>query len=266
MSRLSLLSNHTNAPLKGLAAAFAQAGAKAIIITARKVETLKETEALIKKINPSVEVLPVALEVVSESSVNAAYATIAKTYPVIDTLVHNAGVYNSSGQSLRAGDVAKWWDDIETNGKGSFLVGRGFYAQVPADKKDAHVIYMSSGAANWAFPEQSGYGISKLVQVRLAASGAAENPNVRVVAMHPGVVATDMATEPFMAYALDQPLLPGSFAVWLTSPAAAFLSGRFVWANWDVEEILARKDEIVQQNLLTMQLTGTLHGNIAEVR
>lgn len=38
--------------------------------------------------------------------------------------------------------------------------------------------------------------------------------------------------------------LPGHFAVWLASPEAAFLAGRFVWANWDVEELKARAKEI----------------------
>jgi hypothetical protein len=30
----------------------------------------------------------------------------------------------------------------------------------------------------------------------------------------------------------------------MTSPEAAFLRGRCVWANWDVKELKARKDEI----------------------
>lgn len=31
--------------------------------------------------------------------------------------------------------------------------------------------------------------------------------------------------------------LPGDFAVWAASAEATFLHGRFVWANWDVEEL-----------------------------
>ena len=27
--------------------------------------------------------------------------------------------------------------------------------------------------------------------------------------------------------------------VWLSSPEAVFLRGKFVWANWDVEELVA---------------------------
>lgn len=31
--------------------------------------------------------------------------------------------------------------------------------------------------------------------------------------------------------------LPGQFAVWLASPEASFLHGRFVWTEWDVESL-----------------------------
>lgn len=31
--------------------------------------------------------------------------------------------------------------------------------------------------------------------------------------------------------------LPGNFAVWAASTEAEFLHGRFVWANWDVDEL-----------------------------
>ena len=45
--------------------------------------------------------------------------------------------------------------------------------------------------------------------------------------------------------------------VWLVSEEAAFLKGKFVWANWDVEEMVARKNEIEKGSLLRVGLTGT---------
>ena len=38
--------------------------------------------------------------------------------------------------------------------------------------------------------------------------------------------------------------LPADFMVWLASPEAGFLNGRQVWANWDVEELKAKGEEI----------------------
>ncbi|KAF8856273.1 hypothetical protein BDZ45DRAFT_594436, partial [Acephala macrosclerotiorum] len=51
--------------------------------------------------------------------------------------------------------------------------------------------------------------------------------------------------------------LLGDFCVWLASPEADFLNGRFVWANWDVEELKERKEEILgNPGLLTLTLVG----------
>jgi hypothetical protein len=40
---------------------------------------------------------------------------------------------------------------------------------------------------------------------------------------------------------LSQPIedLPGGFAVWAATTEAEFLHGRFVWANWDIDELKA---------------------------
>ncbi len=50
--------------------------------------------------------------------------------------------------------------------------------------------------------------------------------------------------------------LPGHFAAWLASREAEFLKGKFVWANWDVEELIERKDEVLKTDLLTIGLSG----------
>jgi hypothetical protein len=44
--------------------------------------------------------------------------------------------------------------------------------------------------------------------------------------------------------------------VWLASDEATFLKGKFVWANWDVQELMARADEIQQSMLLRVSLNG----------
>lgn len=49
--------------------------------------------------------------------------------------------------------------------------------------------------------------------------------------------------------------LPGDFAVWLASPEAEFLAGKFVWAQWDVDELLTLKDRLTANPAL---LTTTI--------
>lgn len=48
--------------------------------------------------------------------------------------------------------------------------------------------------------------------------------------------------------------LPGAFAVWCASADSESLRGKFLWANWDVEELKARESQGTQQ--LTMGLLG----------
>jgi hypothetical protein len=52
--------------------------------------------------------------------------------------------------------------------------------------------------------------------------------------------------------------LPSQLLVWLASPEASFLKGKFVWANWDVDELKARADEIKNSLLLRVSLNGVV--------
>jgi NAD(P)-dependent dehydrogenase (short-subunit alcohol dehydrogenase family) len=215
----------------GLSESFALAGAKAIIITARKIEALSETEAAIKKTNPSVEVLKVALEVTSEDSVKSAFKTISENYPTVDILVNNAGLFGSYDQPLATADTTAWWSDFQVNVFGTFLVTKHFLNFIGPDKKDTHIVYLSSGAGLSVFPGNSAYSITKLADLQIAAYAAAENPHLKVVAYHPGIVKTDMMTDGFEPFAKDSPELAGAVVNWLTSEQADFLNGRYTTAN-----------------------------------
>jgi len=50
--------------------------------------------------------------------------------------------------------------------------------------------------------------------------------------------------------------LPSNFIVWAVSPEAAFLQGKFLWANWDVDELKAKKEELLAGPQLTIGLLG----------
>jgi len=56
---------------------------------------------------------------------------------------------------------------------------------------------------------------------------------------------------PVLTYDIE---LPGGFAVWLTKERRDWLSGRFLNANWNVEELEAKREEIVSRDLLRMRL------------
>lgn len=50
--------------------------------------------------------------------------------------------------------------------------------------------------------------------------------------------------------------LPAHYSVWLSSPEAAYLNGKFVWSNWDVTELKERAKEIQNSPMLTTNIIG----------
>jgi hypothetical protein len=49
--------------------------------------------------------------------------------------------------------------------------------------------------------------------------------------------------------------VPGAFTVWLCSPEADFLKGRFVYAQWDMDELKTKKELLASDpNQLTVSL------------
>ena len=90
---------------------------------------------------------------------------------------------------------------------------------------------------------------------------AAEQQNVTAVSLHPGIVPTHMNVESFRKFALDSPHLAGATAVWLCSEQARWLTGRFVNTNWDMEDLLDRKDEVLKEDLLKIDLKGRFGKN-----
>lgn len=213
----------------------AKAGARAIIITARRTSSLAETEAAIKASNSSTEVLTVSLEATDEISVKQAFETISSKYSAIDVLVNNAGLYGSDNQFLASADTVKWWGDFEVNVKGTMLVTRSFLSQLKPDQKSS-IVTLTSGAGFVELPGGSAYSLTKLVTTKFVAHLAAEHPNVRVVGVHPGIVATDMASGGnfFAPYAHDTVKLPGAVVNWATSEEAGFLQGRYISSNVSV--------------------------------
>jgi hypothetical protein len=52
----------------------------------------------------------------------------------------------------------------------------------------------------------------------------------------------------------DDEDLAGAFCVWLSREKRGWLSGRYVSCNWDVGELVAKKGEIVERDLLKMRM------------
>lgn len=59
-------------------------------------------------------------------------------------------------------------------------------------------------------------------------------------------------------WSMDSPELGGSVCLWLTTPEADFLRGRWVSANWRIEDLVDKKEQILGQGLLKSGLNAKL--------
>ncbi|KAF3058784.1 hypothetical protein CFAM422_011937 [Trichoderma lentiforme] len=131
--------------------------------------------------------------------------------------------------------------------------------------KSAVVLNVSTLATHMRFPMHgwSGYTGSKLGQARIFEHIRFEHPDVRFINCHPGSIKSDgfaKSGAPEPPTGMTDGKVAGQFFAWLVSDEAEFLSGRFVWAEWDVDELKAKKEQILKGNLLLTTIDGFAQG------
>jgi NAD(P)-dependent dehydrogenase (short-subunit alcohol dehydrogenase family) len=75
--------------------------------------------------------------------------------------------------------------------------------------------------------------------------------------VHPGGVATELSSTVRPDYAqfqIDKPEMAADTIVWLTAEKRPWLSGRYVSAAWDMEELLAKKERVVKEKHLVNKM------------
>lgn len=75
--------------------------------------------------------------------------------------------------------------------------------------------------------------------------------------IHPGALKTDLTSDVPQEYQYlfcDTLELPAHSLVWLVKERRKWLAGRYLNCVWDVEEVLAKKDEIIQGDKLKFKL------------
>jgi hypothetical protein len=55
--------------------------------------------------------------------------------------------------------------------------------------------------------------------------------------------------------------LAAGLNLYLASPRSDFLRGRYTTANWDVDELEAHKDEIIEKDMLRVKLAAEYGSN-----
>jgi NAD(P)-dependent dehydrogenase (short-subunit alcohol dehydrogenase family) len=248
------------------AVAFAQAGARAVYLTARSPAALEETRALVLSANPETLCAIRAADVTIAADVEAAVADCLARFGAIDIADANAG-YLGPWTKIGKSDPEGWWRNWEVNVKGAYHVIR--FALPPlidsarrhaaAGKSGGHLLVLSSIGAQLLMPGASDYQTAKHAINRLCEFVQVDHADdgIKCFALHPGGVATELGLNmpaAMHAYLVDDPALAAGFAVWLCSGTADWAKGRYLSATWDVTELSALKEAILRDDLLVNRL------------
>ncbi|TPX12533.1 uncharacterized protein E0L32_000710 [Thyridium curvatum] len=246
-----------------MALSFAKAGAANVAVAARSEfgNIRDEIEQAAKSASrPVPNVLVLKLDVTDGRSVQHAASEFEKHCGHLDILVNNAGIVESPFQLIGDIDPAVWWTTMDVNLRGVYLMTRAFLPLLlRGDTKI--IVNVGSVAQNYITPGASAYGVSKLALARFTEFIDAEygKQGITAITIHPGAILTNLGRRlpDYMAengWMTETEYLPADTVVFLTQQKRPWLSGRYISATWDMEELMQKEDEIVQGNLLKLRM------------
>ena len=245
---------------RAIAEELAAAGA-AVALAARSVNEITALAATLPR------AIAVRTDVTRTHDVEGLVARAEAELGAPSLLVANAGTWHHAGPAWE-GDAEAWWRDVEVTLRGGYLSAR---AVVPGmiERGGGRIVFVSSYAANQPRPWSSGYAAGKAALLRFVDSLAEEvaDHGLAVFAVTPGFVRTGLTRcvaesaagrlwLPELATRNDDldPSLAGKLVVQLASGRADALSGRFLHVLDDLDELIARADEVRADDLYALRM------------
>jgi NAD(P)-dependent dehydrogenase (short-subunit alcohol dehydrogenase family) len=235
---------------------FAKAGCSKIALAARS--SLSDAKLAVEKAaaeaRTSVTILTLDLDMSSPEQSDAVATAVKRAFGHLDILINNAG-YLSEFQNIGDSDPLAYWKTWEINIHGTYLCIRSFLPLL-LESTLRTVINVSSAGAQVVTPGASAYQASKFALCRLTEFLDAEykDQGLVAIALNPGGVKTRLALampDHMMVLLKDTVELPADTIVWLCTERRDWLSGRFITATWNMEELVKRKGEKVVWEDLT---------------
>ncbi|TDE54361.1 3-ketoacyl-ACP reductase [Flavobacterium sp. GT3P67] len=176
---------------KAIALALAKEGVN-VILVARTQEEIDSVAAKVRSLR--VKALAITADVADINSVNAAVAKALAEFGTIDILINNAGIA-AFGKFLEL-EPTDWERIIQVNLMGTYYVTRAVLPNM-IERQTGDIINISSTAGLSGNALTSAYSASKFAVLGLTESLMQEvrKHNIRVTALTPSTVATDMAKE-----------------------------------------------------------------------
>jgi NAD(P)-dependent dehydrogenase (short-subunit alcohol dehydrogenase family) len=200
--RVALVTGGSSGIGRSICSAFAQHGAHVVVADLQS-EPREGGTPIVDHINAELDgsATYVECDVTDREQIEAAIAA-AVDRGGLDVLVNNAGIFAES--AIGDADLDEFDRIMEINVKGVYMCAQAGAAVMTQQDRGGSIINLSSVAGLQGTAPYSAYCASKGA-VRLLTYALAEElggSNVRVNAIHPGVIATSMTTD-------DVPLLGG---------------------------------------------------------
>lgn len=255
---------------RGTGRAFAQALAKAgasVAVTARTKSELEETVDLIQSSGGWAIAIPA--DISDPSAVERVARTAESELGSLDILINNAGVTGPITAEWEA-DPIDWWRTIEINLRGTYLMTRAVLPSM-VSRSRGRIINITSAVTLRTIPYFSAYTVSKaaIIYYTQNLAGQVQSHGISVFAYHPGGPETEMSR--YLAESSDvhdsvgdifrglyendahTPMeVPVRDVMRMAMGKSDALTGRFLIPTDDQEEMLARADEIKDNDLYTL--------------
>ena len=248
---------------RAFAISYAKAGASYIGIGARS--PLDEVEAEIQEAAKSAgrappKVLAVNLDVTSKESAAKAAKETKQVFGRCDILINNAGYLEPSVKMIEV-DPDDWWKCLNVNIWGTFLMTRSFIPMLLNNQDSLKtIVNITSIWGLTKFAGGSAYQLTKFATMRFTELCIAEYGEQGLLSyhLHPGGVDTELASllrPEVKQFLVDTPRLGADTITWMTAERREWLQGRYVSAQWDMKELLDKREKIVKEDHLKMRLS-----------
>ncbi|KAI9451084.1 NAD-P-binding protein [Russula earlei] len=255
-----------------IALQYARAGAK-LSLVARTQAALDAIRDAILRERPTAQILTFPADVRDVTKAGEIVASTVARFGRLDILVSNAAILRRMDLPFASKDPKGWWDVVEVNIRGTYNYIH--FAVPELLKRKANWSFLHQRQLKYEFQQQAStayrnsplivsQSLSPLVNLVLyrfrmsAHYPFAEYPDIKVFAVHPGGVKTDMYADTGADFDFETNTVGLSAAtiLYLTSGNADYLNGRYVSSTWDLGEVERDwKEKILAQNGLVSKLS-----------
>ncbi|KUJ24227.1 NAD(P)-binding protein [Mollisia scopiformis] len=243
-----------------IARAFISASASRVIILGRRQDVLDAAVSNLESWKPASSatiITPFRCDISHEIEIKELWEKLEREDIEVDGLILNAAKTGPLGATA---DWKKVWEYFEMNVLANLQMAQMFLAQGP--EKGKAIVNVSTAAVHVNPVGDHGVYASSKASFTHLLQVLADEVDVeccQILSYHPGRILTESAKEAGFteeSFSWDSVELPAAWCVWASTKQASYLHGRYLWTNWDVDELFEMKERLEDQGFLKLGLQG----------